>query len=118
MFAIRFRPSQRTRRPARAPSRPRLVERLEPRTLLAAALPAGFTESVWASGFNTPTAQAFAPDGRLFVLEKAGNVRVVTADGTLRLGRFTPPGGERLATQCAAFRSDLRLYDAARALAR
>ena len=39
-------------------------------------------------------------------------------DGWLRLGRFTPPGGDHLAAQCTAFRSDLRLYDAARSLAR
>ena len=39
-------------------------------------------------------------------------------DAWLRLGRFTPPGGELLAAQCDAFRSDLRLYAAARSLAR
>ena len=34
----------------------------------AATLPAGFTESIVASGIASPTAMAFAPDGRLFVL--------------------------------------------------
>src|SRR5687767_4652122 len=43
----------------------------------AATLPAGFTESVVASGFNRPTAMAFAPDGRLFVLEQDGKCLVV-----------------------------------------
>ncbi len=59
------------------------VEALEGRAMLASTLPAGFAESVYASGFDTPTAQAFAPDGRLFVLEKAGKVRVVTPQGAL-----------------------------------
>jgi glucose/arabinose dehydrogenase len=58
------------------------VESLECRALLS-ALPPGFQETVFAQGFDTPTAQAFAPDGRLFVTEKAGNVRVVKPDGTL-----------------------------------
>src|SRR3954468_18383155 len=61
----------------------RMMEALEGRTLMAATLPAGFAESVYVAGFDTPTAQAFAPDGRLFVLEKAGDVRVVTAQGAL-----------------------------------
>src|SRR5688572_15709209 len=58
-------------------------ETLEGRTLMASQLPAGFAESVYVAGFDTPTAQAFAPDGRLFVLEKAGKVRVVTSGGAL-----------------------------------
>ncbi len=37
-----------------------------------------------ASGFSTPTAMAQAPDGRLFVAEKKGRVRVVDPGGTLR----------------------------------
>ena len=41
-----------------------------------------------------------------------------SGDGWLRLGRFTPRGGPDLQAQCAAFRSDFRLYDTARALAR
>ena len=59
------------------------VEPLEGRRLMAATLESGFEESVYVAGFDTPTAQAFAPDGRLFVLEKAGRVRVVTAGGAL-----------------------------------
>src|SRR5262249_31141823 len=31
----------------------------------------------------TPTAMAFAPDGRLFVCEQTGDLRVVQSDGTL-----------------------------------
>lgn len=55
---------------------------------MAATLPAGFQETVHTTGFDTPTAQAFAPDGRLFVLEKAGKVRVVTAAGALNSTPF------------------------------
>ncbi|MBP7775872.1 MAG: PQQ-dependent sugar dehydrogenase [Acidobacteria bacterium] len=48
----------------------------------SATLPPGFTESVVASNLQLPTAMQFAPDGRLFVLEQAGRVRVVK-DGAL-----------------------------------
>lgn len=43
----------------------------------AATLPAGFSESVVASGLSSPTAMQFAPDGRLFVCEQGGQVRVI-----------------------------------------
>ena len=42
-----------------------------------ATLPAGFTESLVASGLNNPTAMQFAPDGRLFVCEQGGRLRVI-----------------------------------------
>jgi glucose/arabinose dehydrogenase len=45
-------------------------------------LPAGFTETTAASGFSGPTAMEFAPDGRLFVLEQGGNVKLVQNGGT------------------------------------
>ena len=45
-------------------------------------LPAGFTEATVATGLTGPTAMEFAPDGRLFVLEQAGNVEFVRADGS------------------------------------
>jgi glucose/arabinose dehydrogenase len=45
-------------------------------------LPAGFADTPLATGFNRPTAMEFAPDGRLFVLEQAGNVVLVHPDGT------------------------------------
>jgi glucose/arabinose dehydrogenase len=44
---------------------------------LAATLPADFTETQFASGFSNPTAMAFAPDGRLFVCQQGGQLRVV-----------------------------------------
>jgi glucose/arabinose dehydrogenase len=52
------------------------VQPLEPRTLLA-ALPAGFSETQVASGLAAPTAMAFAPDGRLFITEQTGALRIV-----------------------------------------
>ncbi|HKI06636.1 MAG TPA: PA14 domain-containing protein [Thermoanaerobaculia bacterium] len=45
--------------------------------IMAATLPSGFTENVVASGFTNPTAMAFAPDGRLFVAQQGGQLRVV-----------------------------------------
>ena len=45
-------------------------------------LPAGFTEATVATGLTGPTAMQFAPDGRLFVLEQAGNVELVRGDGS------------------------------------
>ena len=43
----------------------------------AASVPAGFTESLVASGLSNPTAMQFAPDGRLFVCEQGGRLRVI-----------------------------------------
>ncbi len=43
----------------------------------AATLPAGFSETRVASGLASPTAMAVAPDGRIFVAEKGGALRVV-----------------------------------------
>ncbi|MDQ3007982.1 MAG: PQQ-dependent sugar dehydrogenase [bacterium] len=43
----------------------------------AATYPAGFSEQVVAGGLNQPIAMEFAPDGRLFVTEKGGNVRII-----------------------------------------
>lgn len=46
-------------------------------SLGAAALPSGFTESQVAGGLSEVMAMDFAPDGRLFVCEKAGRLRVI-----------------------------------------
>ena len=48
----------------------------------ASTYPPGFTEGVVASGLTNPTAMAFAPDGRLFVSEQGGRLRVIK-DGLL-----------------------------------
>src|SRR5688572_23057285 len=64
----------------------------------AATLPAGFSESVVASGLSSPTAMAFAPDGRLFVCQQGGALRVIK-NGTLLSTPFltvtTDSAGER-----------------------
>lgn len=52
------------------------VEGLESRTFLT-AVPAEFVDSTVISGLSAPTAMAFAPDGRLFVSEQGGAMRVV-----------------------------------------
>ncbi len=60
-----------------------LVFVLEALPLKGATLPAGFTETQFGSNFNgTPTAMAFAPDGRLFVCLQTGQLRVIK-NGTL-----------------------------------
>jgi glucose/arabinose dehydrogenase len=43
----------------------------------------GFTESTYAEGLQRPTAMEFAPDGRLFVAEKRGELQVIDANGDL-----------------------------------
>jgi glucose/arabinose dehydrogenase len=43
----------------------------------AATVPTGFTDSLFAAGFNNPTAMALAPDGRIFVCEQGGSLRVI-----------------------------------------
>jgi glucose/arabinose dehydrogenase len=49
----------------------------------AATLPDGFTETSIATGLASPTAMTFAPDGRLFVCEQAGRLRVIKNGGLL-----------------------------------
>jgi glucose/arabinose dehydrogenase len=49
----------------------------------AANLPQGFTDSQVVSGLTNPTDMEFAPDGRLFVAEQAGKVRIAKPNGTL-----------------------------------
>src|SRR5687767_1631116 len=74
-----------------------MLEPLEPRTLLA-TLPAGFSEDVIATGLSQPTAMAFAPDGRLFVAEQTGALRVIKNNQLLQqpfLDLETDARGER-----------------------
>ncbi len=56
-----------------------------------------FTDSQVASGLTNPTDMEFAPDGRLFVAEQAGRVRIAKPDGTLLtfLNISTNSSGER-----------------------
>ncbi|HYI11478.1 MAG TPA: PQQ-dependent sugar dehydrogenase [Thermoanaerobaculia bacterium] len=48
----------------------------------AATLPAGFSETPVATGLSEPTAMSMAPDGRIFVCEQDGALRVIK-DGEL-----------------------------------
>lgn len=57
----------------------------------ASALPAGFTDSRVAGGLDLPTAMEFAPDGRLFVTEKGGEVRVIKNGALLSTPFVTIP---------------------------
>ena len=50
----------------------------------AATLPTGFAETQVATGLASPTAMAFAPDGRLFVAEQGGRLRVIKNGALLR----------------------------------
>lgn len=43
----------------------------------SAAVPTGFTHTTFVSGLSAPTSMEFSPDGRLFVCEKAGTLRVI-----------------------------------------
>src|SRR5262249_27771318 len=53
-----------------------------PQPLAPADLPDGFSEQVVATGLTGATAMAVAPDGRVFVCEQTGTLRVVR-DGRL-----------------------------------
>jgi uncharacterized repeat protein (TIGR03806 family) len=57
-----------------------LLTGLLPSSSSAATLPRGFQETVVASGFNGATAMEVAPDGRVFVCEQTGAVRVIRND--------------------------------------
>jgi glucose/arabinose dehydrogenase len=45
--------------------------------LAAATLPSGFAETQISAGLTSPTAMALAPDGRIFVCEQGGRLRVI-----------------------------------------
>ena len=66
--------------------------------LAAATLPSGFTEQLVANGLNDPTAMALAPDGRIFVAQQGGQLRVIK-NGSLLPAPFvtvtTDTSGER-----------------------
>jgi len=44
---------------------------------LQATVPPGFTETQFVTGLASPTAMEFAPDGRLFICQQGGQLRVV-----------------------------------------
>ena len=43
----------------------------------AATVPSGFNDAIVAGGISTPTAMALAPDGRIFVCQQGGSLRVI-----------------------------------------
>lgn len=55
---------------------------------VAATLPTDFSETIVASGLTSPTAMAVAPDGRIFICQQAGALRVVK-NGALLPTPFT-----------------------------
>ena len=89
-------PSDQPMTPMLTPTRLRM-EPLEDRTV-PVILPNGFSESLVTTGLTLPTSLAVAPDGQLFVTEKAGDVRIVR-DGQLQATPFlsvtTDDDGER-----------------------
>jgi glucose/arabinose dehydrogenase len=52
-------------------------------THAAALVPAGLVDESFATGIESPTQMEFAPDGRLFVAEQRGRLRVVKNGATL-----------------------------------
>ena len=90
-------------------SRATVVEAVEPRLLFA--VPAGFEETRVATGMPQPMAMAFAPDGRLFVGQKDGTIRVVK-DGQLLSTPFASlehdPDQRRARAVRAGVRPELR----------
>jgi glucose/arabinose dehydrogenase len=53
------------------------LQPLEPRQLMAATLPAGFEETTFIEGLNGATSMELAPDGRIFISEKFGDIKIV-----------------------------------------
>ena len=87
-----------TRRyPPTRPARP-VTETLESRTLLA-VVPAGFSDTPsWVSGLSAATSMEFAPDGRLFVTQQTGQLRVIKNGALLTtpfLTKAVDSAGER-----------------------
>ena len=83
----RRQPKPKSKTPARAASR--LVEALEPRAYMT--VPIGFEETRVVSDLKNPTSMEFAPDGRIFVSEQGGKVRVVKNGRTNPAPFFTVP---------------------------
>jgi glucose/arabinose dehydrogenase len=59
---------------------------------LGATLPPGFTESTLAAGLSVPTSMDIAPDGRIFVTEQGGRVRLIK-NGALLASPFLDLSG-------------------------
>ena len=70
----------------------------------AATLPTGFTESVLASGLSAPTAMAFSPDGRLFVTQQGGALRIIKNGALLSTPFVTVPTSANGERACSGLR--------------
>src|SRR5207344_313557 len=60
--------------------------------------PSGFVDEAVAIGLSSPTAMAFAPDGRIFVCQQGGQLRVIKNGALLTTPFLTVPttaDGER-----------------------
>ena len=68
----------------------------------AAILPAGFTETLVASALSSPTAMQFAPDGRLFVCEQGGRLRVIKDGALLSTPFLHSPSTPAASAACSA----------------
>ena len=53
-----------------------------PREAAAAPAPPGFTADAVATGLNMPTQMAFSPDGKVYVAEKGGTIRVFASSSS------------------------------------
>ena len=77
--------------------------------LVAQTLPAGFRDSVVFSGLTQPTAVAFSPDGRVFVAEKSGLIKVFASLTRHDADASSPTSRRRSTTTgtaaCSAWRS-------------
>ena len=71
----------------------------------AATLPSGFQETIVASGLATPTAMAVAPDGRIFVCQQGGQLRVIKNGALLTTPFLTVTVDRRASVACSAWRS-------------
>jgi uncharacterized repeat protein (TIGR03806 family) len=63
---------------------PSLAELAAPKAIDIAELPEGFADKIVATGITGATAMAIAPDGRVFVCEQTGTLRVVKDDKLLK----------------------------------
>ncbi len=54
-----------------------------PGVATATTLPTGFTQTAYATGLSAPNSFEFLPDGRIFVCQQGGQIRVIDANGTL-----------------------------------
>ncbi len=68
-----------------------LVALLFPQTTHAQVYPAGFAQAHVAGSLRLQTAVAFAPDGRIFVAEQSGNVRIIKNNVPLTTPFVTVP---------------------------